>query len=257
MYDLPCMAAAVRRPRISRVACAGKLVLVGCMLACVGQAPLSAQSSPRAAAVAYDASTHVFRMDAAQTSYVMGVNEHGELETLYWGKRLADSDHLGPATIAPRVAGLDSSESTTPRDYVGWGGALYVEPDLKVTYPDGNRDLVLKYVSHTIDGQQLHIVMKDISREVFVTLAYVMDAETGILRRSAEIENRTAAALTVEQAASATWNLPRGDGLSAAVSDGPMGGRVERAGAGGAARQDGAREPPRHDGPTEQPLVCD
>ena len=210
MYDLPRMPADARRPLISRVSYAAKLVLAGCMLACVGQAPLWAQSSPRAASVQYDAATHVFRMDAAETSYVMGVNEHGELETLYWGGRLADSDKPGQAMIAPRVGGLDPSESTTPRDYVGWGGALYVEPDLKITYPDGNRDLVLKYVSHTIHGQHLDIVMKDISREVFVTLAYEMDAETGILRRSAEIENKTAAALTVEQAASATWNLPRG-----------------------------------------------
>ena len=85
-------------------------------------------------------------------------------------------------------AALIPTASNTPRDFVGWGGALYVEPDLKITYPDGNRDLVLQYVSHTIEGQRLRIVMKDISREVFVTLDYEMDPATGILSRSAEIE---------------------------------------------------------------------
>jgi alpha-galactosidase len=52
--------------------------------------------------------------------------------------------------------------------------------------------------------------MKDISREVYVTLSYEVDAETGILRRSATIENRTAAPFTIEQVAAGTWNLPRG-----------------------------------------------
>ena len=93
---------------------------------------------------------------------------------------------------------------------MGWGGGLFVEPDLKITFPDGNRDLVLKYVSHTIQGSDLSILMKDISREVYVTLDYQADAETGILRRSAKIENRTAAPFTIEQVAAATWNLPRG-----------------------------------------------
>jgi len=110
----------------------------------------------------------------------------------------------------PEAAAFDLPMTTTPHEFVGWGGGLYVEPDLKITFPDGNRDLVLKYVSYRIDGNQLSILMKDISREVYVTLQYQADGETGIVRRSAEIENRTDAPFTIEQVAAATWNLPRG-----------------------------------------------
>ncbi len=177
-----------------------------------GLLPLAAlaANAQSPASVRYDPATQVFRLEAADTSYAMGVNDKGELQTLYWGKRLMPSDPLPAAREARQAGGLDTARSTTPRDFVGWGGALYVEPDLKITFPDGNRDLVLKYVSHTIEGQHLRIVMKDILREVFVTLDYALDPATGILRRSAEIENRTNAPLTVEQAAAATWNLPRG-----------------------------------------------
>ena len=42
------------------------------------------------------------------------------------------------------------------------GDGLYVEPVLKITFPDGNRDLVLHYVSHSVDGSRLKLVMKDI-----------------------------------------------------------------------------------------------
>ncbi len=160
--------------------------------------------------IQYDQSTKVFRIDAASTTYVLGINDRQEVQTLYWGKRLPDADHFASARSMPGIASFDPSIDTTPQEYVAWGGALYVEPDLKVAFPDGDRDLVLKYVSHRIDGNCLFIRMKDIEREVYVTLQYEADPETGILRRSAEIENRTQAPFIFDQVFSGTWNLPRG-----------------------------------------------
>jgi alpha-galactosidase len=168
----------------------------------------SAQAVP--ATIHFDAPTKVFRIDAAQSTYVLGINENGQLQTLYWGKRLAGIDHFPAAKASPGPSSFDLSVNATPQEFVGWGGGLFVEPDLKITFPDGNRDLLLKYVSHTIQGSDLSILMKDLSREVYVTLDYQADAETGILRRSARIDNRTAAHFTIEQVAAATWNLPRG-----------------------------------------------
>ena len=170
----------------------------------------AASAQPAPAAVQFDAVTHVFRIDAAGSTYVLGINESGQLQTLYWGKRLAASDYFGAAKAIPSGSSFDLPVSTTPQEFVGWGGGLFVEPDLKVTFKDGNRDLVLKYVSHTAEADKLSIVMKDISREVYVTLDYQADPETGILSRSARIENRTDAPFTIEQVAAGTWNLPRG-----------------------------------------------
>jgi alpha-galactosidase len=183
----------------------------GSILLCVSAtwtADISAQSA--SAAIHFNPGTHVFRIDAAQSSYVLGINENGQLQTLYWGKRLAASDQFAAAKAISGPSSFDLSTSVTQQEFVGWGGGLFVEPDLKITFPDGNRDLVLQYVSHTIQGDDLSIVMKDISREVYVTLDYQVDAETGILRRSAKIENRTGSPFTIEQVAAATWNLPRG-----------------------------------------------
>lgn len=162
------------------------------------------------ATMQFDKSTMVFRMDAADVSYVIGINEHQQVQSLYWGKRLRAIDTFTSAKAMPEMSSFDMAINTTPHEFVSWGGGLFVEPDLKISFPDGNRDLVLKYVSNQIEGNKLNIVMKDVSREVYVTLQYQIDAETGILRRSAEIENRTDAPLTIEQAAAATWNMPRG-----------------------------------------------
>src|ERR1700733_4633752 len=168
------------------------------------------QAQNASALIRFDESTRVFRIDAADTTYVLGVNENQQVQTLYWGKHLPESDHFAAAESMPGSASFDPPVNTTPQEFVGWGGGLYVEPDLKIMFPDGNRDLVLKYVSHKIGRDQLNITMKDISLDVYVTLEYKADGGTGILRRSAEIENRTDGPLTIEQVSAATWNLPRG-----------------------------------------------
>ena len=47
------------------------------------------------------------------------------------------------------MASFDLSTTTTPQEYPGWGAELYTEPALKATYADGNRDVVLHFVSST------------------------------------------------------------------------------------------------------------
>ena len=139
----------------------------------------------------------------------------------------------------------------------GWGSAIYPEPALKVSYPDGNRDLVLRYVSHKIDGDALHVELKDIDRELFVHLLYTIDPKTGIIGRSAVIENRTKTPVMIEAAAAATWNLPRGTELQRALSGGTLGGGKPVAEAAGAARRAGARKQARVDWAPEQSVVRD
>src|ERR1017187_9929719 len=170
--------------------------------------PGFAGAQSKNASIRFDKETQVFRIDAADMSYVLGINEKKQVQTLYWGKRLSGADTF--AHSDPGSSSFDASTNTTQQEFVSWGGGLYVEPDLKVTFPDGNRDLVLQYVSHTIEGNRLTLLLKDISREVYVELQYQSDAITGILRRSAQVQNRTSAPLTIEQIASGTWNLPRG-----------------------------------------------
>ncbi|WP_263416421.1 alpha-galactosidase [Terriglobus albidus] len=152
----------------------------------------------------------VFRLNGGDVSYVVGVNDEGELQTVYWGKRLPESQEFQAPKQRQGLASFDMPVNTTPQEFTGWGGGLYLEPDLKITFPDGNRDLVLKYASHTATADQLDVVMKDISREVYVKVQYHMDSATGLIRRSAEISNRTGAPFTIEQVASGTYNLPRG-----------------------------------------------
>jgi len=166
----------------------------------------TAQSAP----VSFDSATKVFRLDGGGSSYVFGVNARGELQQVYWGGRLGATDAFPAARPMPEWASFDSSYTNTPQEYAGWGSGLFMEPALKVTFPDGNRDLVLHYQNHTATAEGFDVVLQDISRPIVVTLHYAMDRESGILARSATIENRGTDPVMVEQAAAASWALPAG-----------------------------------------------
>jgi alpha-galactosidase len=151
----------------------------------------------------------VFRLDGGNTTYAFGVNERGELQQIYWGGRLGEHDVIDPAKSEDILSGFDSSYSNTPQEYAGWGAELYLEPALKVTFADGNRDLVLHYASSSKhDENSIDVVVKDISRAVTVTLHYDMDPESGIVARSAIIENHEPKPIIIEQAAAAAFSLP-------------------------------------------------
>ncbi len=166
------------------------------------------------AQIHYDDAQHIFRLDGGGVTYAFGVNERGELQAVYWGGRLSANDPLPAPHSYKEQAAFDLSTTTTPQEFAGWGAGLYVEPALKITFPDGNRDLVLHYVSHRMEGERLIVTLKDIERDVFVDLAYEIDPATGILGRSATITNKTKEPLRVEQAAAATWNLPHAQNYS-------------------------------------------
>jgi alpha-galactosidase len=168
---------------------------------------LSAQTS----AVKCNVSTKDFRLSGGNVTYAFGVNGCGELQQVYWGGRLADNDKLPPAHRNREMASFDTPYTTTPQEYAGWGQGLFIEPALKITFADGNRDLVLHYDSATEKPSGLDVVLKDITKQIYVALHYAIDPQTGILARSATIENRESDQVTIEQAAAAAWALPRGN----------------------------------------------
>lgn len=160
-----------------------------------------------AAEASYDAASKIFRLDGGEVTYAFKVNATGILQSVYWGKRLPDKAPL----TAPELSGLsgfDVAANVVPQEYAGQGGGLYAEPALKVTYADGNRDLVLYYRSHVIAGDEIRVTLSDLDRPLFVTLTYRIDRATGVIARSATIENRGTTPVRVDQAAAAGYTLP-------------------------------------------------
>jgi alpha-galactosidase len=189
---------------------AGEPVMLKAFTMAAALALVAGTAGAQPSTASYNQGTKVFRLDGGNVSYVFGVNPRGELQQLYWGGRLGATDSFPAATPMPEWASFDDSYTNTPQEYAGWGAGLFVEPALKITFADGNRDLVLHYVSHQTTEHGFDVELKDIERPIYVTLHYAMDPETGVLARSATIENRGTEAVTLEQAAAASWALPAG-----------------------------------------------
>jgi alpha-galactosidase len=172
---------------------------------------MTTQAALSQSAIHYDADARVWQISTGEMTYEIGVNDQKDLQTMYWGPRLEGPTKPIAAKAYPEAASFDPSVSTTPLEYAGWGGGLPTQPALKISFPDGNRSLLLDYLnSRQTDGpngNQLEITLRDRFAEVYVHLFYKAFAP-GILARWSEIENHTKEVITVEQAASATFNLP-------------------------------------------------
>lgn len=155
----------------------------------------------------YDADTRIFRLDGGAVTYAFKVNGTGILQSVYWGKRLPDNAPLAAPELSG-LSGFDVATNVVPQEFAGQGGGLYAEPALKVTYPDGNRDLVLYYRSHRIEKDAISVMLSDLDRPLFVTLTYRIDPATGVVARSALIENRGDGDVRLDQVAAAGLTLP-------------------------------------------------
>ncbi len=176
------------------------------MLAALTAASLAAQP------LQYVEDRKLFLINTRDSSYAMGVDSNGELQHLYWGAPLWRPDDVPAAAPRREISSFDPPAMLEREEFPAWGGTRYYEPALKLTRADGNRDVVLHYLSHNLHENALDIALKDIHDDIQVVLHYRVHPSYGILERSATIVNKTAKPLTVESAQSATWNLPAGEG---------------------------------------------
>src|SRR5258708_15934538 len=88
-------------------------------------------------------------------TYVVGVNEQGILQSLYWGPKLSDRGLLPVAKSLPERASQYAPAATTPQEYPAFGAGIFLETALKVNSPNGDRTLILKYEPPKITSPHL------------------------------------------------------------------------------------------------------
>ena len=162
--------------------------------------------------VQYLSARKVFLLTTSQSSYAMGISSDGQLQHLYWGGALWRAEDLPEAKPQREISSFDPHQMLEAEEYPGWGGPRYFEPALKITRADGDRDLVLHYLSHKIEGDILEITLKDINDDIEAVLQYHVYPESGMISGRSTVHNKSKQAMTIESAQSATWNLPEGDG---------------------------------------------
>jgi alpha-galactosidase len=179
------------------------LWLAGSALLCVASSIQARVTAPEGA--------RIFRLDGGAVTYAIGVDDKGYLEPAYWGPTLDDAAPLSVRAAKETNSNLTAGQNTA-QEYPGQGEGLVSEPGVKAAFPDGNRDLVLKYAAHRIEGDTLVVELKDISRALEVSLRYRIDPATGVLARSATVRNRTKGKVRLDQVSAAVFTLPAGTG---------------------------------------------
>ena len=164
------------------------------------------------AQITWNAANKLWFLNTATSSCVIGINERNELQTVYWGGPITRAGDFTSAHSTPDRSSFDPSATRTREEYPAWGGTRYVEPALKVTRANGDRDLVLKYRDHKITGDALDITLRDINDDIFVTLYYQVFPALGMIEKHSTIRNGTSAKITLESAQSGAWSLPPGEG---------------------------------------------
>jgi alpha-galactosidase len=162
------------------------------------------------AQITFIAERKLWFLSTTSSTCVLGVNERNELQTVYWGAPITRAGDFAAAHSTSERSSFDPSETRTREEYPGWGGRRFYEPALKITRADGDRDLVLNYASHAIQGDLLTIRLKDIKDDIAVSLTYRL--HDGVLEKSAKIDNNTRQAITIESAQSGVWSMPPGEG---------------------------------------------
>ena len=180
--------------------------------------------------VFYDETSRRFILSTTSTAYCMGVDAAGTLQHIYWGRRLLDEEDYPHCRPQGQTVGIGKNQENPhglgPRDfyypyeagravvneeYVGWGGLNFVEPCLKVDFPDGVRDLALIYDGFRLPSDsRLIITLRDSHYPLFVHLCYQVLPDVDVIVRWAEIENRLLQGVRLESVQSAVWHAPSG-----------------------------------------------
>lgn len=201
-----------------------RAILCALLMVSFFSASVRASAPPSVGPVRYLPDLKLWVLETERTSYVLALNERNEIQNVYWGKRLLREQDL---SVPQQEFAFESAAGLSKEEYPGWGGMRYDEPCLKITREDGVRDLVLKYVSHEVRGDALEIRLKDIQYDLFVSLTYRVYPRQDIIRKQAEIQNRTPQPILVESAQSGVWYVPSGDGYRLSYLAGRWGGETQ------------------------------
>jgi len=180
--------------------------------------------------VVYEKGTGRFFLTTGRTAYAMGIDPTGNLQHLYWGPRLPVPGDYPAVQEVGQTVGIgkngenprhlsehnffypyEAGQAVIEEEYVGWGGLNFVEPCLKLVFPDGVRDLRLKTYAHRLEADgDLVVTLKDTDYPLFVHLRYRVLEDVDLIVRRADIENRCSTSVWLESAQSAVWHVPPG-----------------------------------------------
>ncbi|MFJ8822992.1 alpha-galactosidase [Streptomyces sp. NPDC102467] len=173
--------------------------------------------------VFFDEPSRTFLLTTPATSYALRIGADEGPRHVHWGARLT----LGQAAALPTYDGATSSfASTSGEELAVEGGARFGVPSLLVRYADGTRGVEWVHEGHEIEGDRLHVRLRDRHYPLGCTLHYTVHADSDVIERSLTLRHLGSAeagddAIEILRCDAASWSVPAGSGvrLSHAVGE--------------------------------------
>ncbi len=162
-----------------------------------------------------DNTSREFALCTPNMTYAFRVDKEDRVIHVHWGGRVERCEELFlNSPIYPSSFYERDSKIMLNEEYTGWGGYYYDEAALKVLFTDGTRDLSLRYKNFRVQKkgskQELLLILKDLHKDLFIELSYIIYDGIDLLDRKATIINNCNTPITLESAYSANLQPPRG-----------------------------------------------
>ena len=168
------------------------------------------------ASITYETSSKCWILQMDASTYCIGLSEHkSSLQHIYWGPRIQTETALELARPSqPLKASFESPLGLSREEYVPSGEMRFSEPCLKVEYSDGTRGIEWLFEEYGIEQleaeQRLWLRFRDSTYPLVTTLYYQIYEGHDVVTRWVRLENVGGSGpITIEQAFSADWRLPR------------------------------------------------
>ncbi len=185
--------------------------------------------------ISFNSELKTFKLDTAESTYLIKINDSGYLVNLYYGARIADfyvsgrEERMPSASFSP-VDARNFCPDSAPMEYATNGAGDMRISALSVRNGNGDSVTEIKYSGHKIykgkpqteglpstyannddEATTLEIYTDDAVTGVHVTLIYTVFENYSVMTRAARIENRASEAVRLERAMSLSLDLPEMD----------------------------------------------
>lgn len=182
-------------------------------------------------AILYHESSRCFHLYNQELSYIIHIMANGQLENLYYGKRIADREdfrHFHEETIRSQLSVCQPEPSLLSMHYARqefpvYGTGDYRSPALCIRQQNGSRTVNFVYHSHSIDAgkpslsplpatyvdepgeaESLCITLTDSLMQTELQLSYTLYNELPVLTRNARLIHHGDEPIAIEQIMSAS-----------------------------------------------------
>ena len=189
--------------------------------------------------ISFDSNSNIFKLDTANSSYVIGICDYGHVVNLYYGSKIDGTQGLIERSFRPRCAsfsplsaehnddGDDFSPDSAPLEYSCNGSGDFRISALSIKNADGNTVTDIRFTGHRIypgkppidplpsvylndssEADTLEIYTEDKVTGMRVTLIYTVFNALDVIVRSARIDNASERPADIDRAFSACVDLP-------------------------------------------------